>query len=201
MSTKKSLTKELPGTERRFSASGDFIERLEGRERREAIPRDDIIPRLGLSRIDIVVDLGSGIGYFTFAMAETASEIVAIDIEPKMLEVLSSRIETNRTANVSPVRGEMTDLPLADSSADFVLAAFVFHEVSDHSGLLMECARVLKASGHLVVIDFQKHDTPIGPPVSERKTPEHVLKKAKPWFRLDSRYETDVFYLLRLAKT
>jgi len=51
-----------------------------------------------------------------------------------------------------------------------------------------------------VVIDFQKHETSIGPPVSERKTPAHVLRTAKSLFRLASRYDTDVFYLLSLAR-
>lgn len=188
------------GVVRRFSASGDFVGRLEGPERREAIPKEDIMPKLGLSKRDLVVDLGAGIGYFTFPMAERASEVISVDIEPKMLSVLASRMKDMESGNVRLIQAETTALPIADSCVDFVLAAFVYHEVANQARLLAECARILKPSGRLVVIDFQKHETSIGPPVSERKTPAHVLRTAKPWFRLDSRYEADVFYLLRLAR-
>jgi len=200
MSTRRGPRAERHETVRRFSASGDFVERLEGPERREAIPEKDIMPKLGLSKRDIVVDMGAGIGYFTFPMAERSSEVISIDIEPKMLSVLASRIKGLGTGNVRLIQAEMTALPIADSCVDFVLAAFVYHEVADQGRLLDECARILKPSGRLVVIDFQKHETSIGPPVRERKTPAHVLRTAKPLFRLASRYETDVFYLLSLAR-
>ena len=190
----------MKGTARRFSASGDFAERLEGPERQRAIPKDGIMPKLGLSELDLVVDLGAGIGYFTFPMAERASEVISVDIEPKMLSVLAARMKDLGTGNVRLIQAEMTALPIADSCVDFVLAAFVYHEVSNQGRLLDECARILKPSGRLAVIDFQKHETSIGPPVSERKTPAHVLRTAKPWFRLASRYDTDVFYLLSLAR-
>ena len=197
MSTRRGTRKAT----HRFSASGDFVERLEGPERRKAIPKEDIVPKLGLSKRDIVVDLGAGIGYFTSPMAERASEVICIDIEPQMLSILASRMRGLGAGNVRLIRGEMTALPIADSSIDLVLAAFVYHEVADHAKLMDECARVLKLSGHLVVIDFQKRRTTIGPPVSERKTPAHVLRTARSTFRLDARYETDVFYMLHLART
>jgi len=200
MSTRRGPRAERLKTVRRFSASGDFMERLEGPERREAIPKEDIMPKLGLSKRDIVVDLGAGIGYFTFPMVKLVSEIISVDIEPRMLSVLASRMKGLGAGNVRLIQAEMTALPIADSCVDFVLAAFVYHEVADKGRLLDECARVLKPSGRLVVIDFQKHETSIGPPVSERKTPAHVLRTAKPLFRLASRYDADVFYLLSLAR-
>lgn len=200
LSTTKGHRADGNGTVHRFSASGDFVERLEGSERREAIPREDILPRFGLSKRDLVVDLGAGIGYFTFPMAERASEVISVDIEPRMLGILASRMNDLGAGNVRLVRAEVTSLPMDDSCVDFVLAAFIYHEVADRRKLMEECARVLKSSGRLVVIDFQKHGTSIGPPVSERKTPANVLRTGKPWFRLESRYDTDVFYLLSLAR-
>ncbi len=185
---------------RRFSAEGDFVERLEGRQRRELVPLDEIIPRLKLDRDDIVLDLGAGIGYFTFPAARAAREVVSLDIEPKMLELLSSRKESSGSDNVHPLRGEMTAMPVGGSSADHVLAAFVYHEVSSQKALLRECARVLRPKGTLTIIDFQKRETPIGPPVSERMPPAHVIRTAKEWFSLEARFETEVYYLLRFVK-
>jgi ubiquinone/menaquinone biosynthesis C-methylase UbiE len=200
MSRRKGSGTVRHGNAHRFNASGDFVERLEGPERLEAIPKEYIMRKLDLSRRDLVVDLGAGVGYFTFPMAERASEVISIDIEPKMLSVITSRMRGLGAENVRLIQAEMTALPIADSCVDFILAAFVYHEVANQGRLMDECSRILRPSGRLVVIDFQKHGTSFGPPVSERKTPADVLRTAKPWFRLDSRDDTDVFYLLNLAR-
>jgi len=52
----------------------------------------------------------------------------------------------------------------------------------------------------LSVIDFQKRDTPFGPPVKERKKPEDVLRTSSKWFTLVSRFETGIFYQLLLLR-
>jgi len=188
------------GEEHRFSAEGDFIERLEGSERRESIPIESVLPRLGLGRDDVAADLGAGIGYFTFPVAREVREVIAIDMEPKMLEILSKRSREREVDNVRVLRGEITELPLVDSSVDHVLAAFIYHEVDSQERLVGECARVLRRHGSLTVIDFQKRDTPFGPPVKERKTPKEVLRTSRKWFTLVSRFETEIFYLLLLSR-
>ena len=188
------------GEEHRFSAEGDFIERLEGSERSEIIPVESVLPRLGLGRGDVVADLGAGIGYFTFPVARKVREVIAIDMEPKMLGVLSERIHKQRVPNVRLLLGEITDLPIADGSVDHVLAAFVYHEVSNRERLIQECARILRPGGYLTVIDFQKRKTSFGPPLRERKSPEHVLRTAKQLFRLEARMDTEVYYQLSLLR-
>ena len=199
----------VPGTRRgiqsnehahRFEPAGDFIERLEGKERRGLIPLGDIIPRLGLRSRDVAVDLGAGIGYFTFPMARLAGRVVSVDIEPRMLEVLASRARENGFDNVELVLGEITSLPITASSVDQVFAAFVYHEVESQETLVGECARILRRGGRLTVVDFQKRETTIGPPVSERKPPEHVIRTAGSMLDLSSRHETEVFYQLGFTK-
>jgi ubiquinone/menaquinone biosynthesis C-methylase UbiE len=188
------------GKGHRFWAEGEFIERLEGSERRENIPVEVILPRLGLGRDDVVADLGAGIGYFTFPVARVAREVIAIDIEPKMLEILSKRVRERDVDNVHVLRGEITDLPLADSSIAHVLAAFIYHEVGSQERLFGECARVLRRHGSLTVIEFQKRETPFGPPMRDRKKPEEVLRIASKSFTLVSRFETQVYYQLLLSR-
>jgi ubiquinone/menaquinone biosynthesis C-methylase UbiE len=176
------------------------MERLEGAERRSAIPPDLVVSQLGLVPSGRSVDLGAGIGYFSFPLAERASEVVSIDIEPKMLGVIAERASERGVENIRLVRGEITRLPLADASIDHVLGAFVYHEVDDQKSLVAECARVLCPGGRLDIVDFQKRETSMGPPVSVRKTPEHVIRTASKMMRLESRFETEVFYQLGFSK-
>lgn len=184
----------------RFSAEGDFIERLEGLERRAAIPREEIIPRMNLKKDDTLVDLGSGIGYFSIPIAERVGKVVSVDLEPKMLEVLSSRIRNSGVRNVELLNAEITRLPIASGSIDHVLAAFVYHEVDNPKELMAESSRILRKGGFLTVLDFQKRETSIGPPVSERKTPKQVLSSSPKSLVLQSVREYDVFYILRFMK-
>jgi ubiquinone/menaquinone biosynthesis C-methylase UbiE len=184
----------------RFSAEGDFIERLEGPERSALIPRDVIIPRMHLTESDTLADLGSGIGYFSLPIAKLVKSVISVDLEPKMHEVLSSRMRAEGTNNIDMLRASITDLPIAGGSVDRVLAAFVYHEVDNPKGLMSEAFRVLRKDGVLTIIDFQKRETVIGPPMSERKTPEQVIRSAPKGFESDERDESEVYYQLSFRK-
>ena len=185
---------------KRFEASGDFVSRLEGPQRREAIPPEVVVSRMRLSEDDVVVDLGAGTGYFAFPIAGRVREVLALDIERKMLDTLRGKALATGIENLDLLRSDMSALPIADSSADHVLAAFVYHEAEDPATLLSECARVLRPSGLLTVVDFQKRETPMGPPVSERKTPGEVRSAAKGAFREESAHSEQVYYQLIFSK-
>jgi ubiquinone/menaquinone biosynthesis C-methylase UbiE len=184
----------------RFSAEGDFLDRLEGPERMAAIPRDEILPRMILGRNHTVVDLGAGTGYFSLPIAEKVRRVISIDLEPKMLDVLGQRIRLAGVPNIELLRAEATHIPLADDSMNHVLAAFVYHEVDRPARLMFESSRVLKPGGILTVLDFQKKETTIGPPVSERKTPTQVIRSAPDELHLHSMHEADVYYQIELVK-
>ena len=184
----------------KFSAEGDFLERLEGPERMAAIPRDEILPRMGLSRTQTVVDLGAGSGYFSLPLAERVRRVVSIDVEPKMLGVLDQRIRLAGISNIDLVRGEITHIPIVDDSMDHVLAAFVYHEVDRPARLMFESMRVLKPGGSVTVLDFQKKETVIGPPINDRKTSAQVVRSAPDELRLESMHDADVYYQLEFRK-
>ena len=185
----------------RFSAEGDFIERLEGPERSALIPREAILPRMRLEKSHTLVDLGSGIGYFSIPISSLVKRVVAVDLEPKMHEVLAARIRERSLRNIDLLRAQITALPILDSSVEHVLAAFVYHEVDSPRDLMAEGARILRTRSAMTVIDFQKRETSIGPPVSERKTPDQIRRSAPRSLTLRSIFETDVFYMLRFAKS
>jgi len=188
------------GNGRRFSAEGDFLDRLEGPERMAAIPRDEILPRMVLSRTQTVVDLGAGSGYFSLPIAERVRRVISVDLEPKMLGVLAQRIRLSGILNIDLLRAEITHIPVKDDSADHVLAAFVYHEVDRPTRLMFESSRVLRPGGILTVLDFQKKETAIGPPVSERKTPTQAIRSAPDELHLHSMHEADVYYQIELVK-
>lgn len=195
---KRSILRRKP---HKLEASGEFLEHLDGEERRRSIPPESIVERMGLSENDSVLDLGAGVGYFASPISKISKDVIAVDSEPKMLSILSQRTRSSRVENMDLVCGDIDALPLADGSVDHVLAAFVYHEVADQSKLMEESARVLRPSGRLTVVDFQKRISREGPPIWVRKSPRHVERTSSPWFRPFNRFETDLYYQLCFVKS
>jgi ubiquinone/menaquinone biosynthesis C-methylase UbiE len=185
----------------RFEASGDWLERLDGKRRRKVIPPEKVVDHMRLRRTDEVADLGAGVGVFAFPMAARAKSVLCVDIEQKMLDVLSERIRKRRIRNMFPLLGDIQEPPIVDCSVDHVLGAFVFHEVDYPRIFLYECNRVLRPTGTLTLVDFQKH-APIefGPPEEIRKTPEQVVRSCATQFEERSRFEDDVYYQISFSK-
>ncbi|HIJ17416.1 MAG TPA: methyltransferase domain-containing protein [Thermoplasmata archaeon] len=187
-------------TPHKFKAEGDFVSRLDRPERRKAIPPSDVIQRMNVSKKDVLLDLGAGIGYFSIPLSAKVRAVIAVDSEPKMLEVLGQRAARRRRDNIRTLVGEALSLPVPDGSVDRVFLAFVYHELPLPALVLEECSRVLGPKGRLTVVEFQKWDTPFGPPVHDRKPPEHVEKRAKKRFWMEAHYSEAVYYQLEFRK-
>jgi ubiquinone/menaquinone biosynthesis C-methylase UbiE len=183
-------------TPHKFKAEGDFVRRLDRPERRRAIPPDEVIERMHVSRSDVLLDVGAGIGYFSIPLSHEVKEVIAVDSEPKMLDVLEQRASRKKTANIRTVIGDALSLPVPDGSVDRVFMAFVYHELALPALVLEECWRVLAPKGRLTVVDFQRWKTPFGPPVSERKAPDHVERRAKKRFWMEALFSEEVYYQL-----
>jgi ubiquinone/menaquinone biosynthesis C-methylase UbiE len=184
----------------RFKAEGDFVRRLDRPERRKAIPPADVMQRMRLSKRDVLVDVGAGIGYFSLPFSAKVGEVVAVDIEPKMLRVLEERAARRGRRNIRALVGDALSLPLPDRSADRVFVAFVYHELALPALVLEEFSRVLRPGGRLTVVEFQKWETPFGPPVEERKTPQHVERRARKRFWMEALYSEAVYYQMEFRR-
>lgn len=184
----------------KFKAEGDFVRRLSGPERRRAIPPEDIIERMDISKKDVLLDVGAGIGYFSIPLSSKVREVVAVDSEPKMLGALEQRASRRGRANIRTLVGDALSLPVPDGSVDRVFLAFVYHEVAMPALVLEECSRVLGPKGRLTVVEFQIWETAFGPPVQERKPPEHVEMRAKKRFWMEAHYSEEVYYQLEFRK-
>lgn len=123
--------------------------KLDSPERRSVLPPDKIIEILGLNPGDTVADMGCGIGYFTF---------------PVSLAVGST----------GKVYAMENDLFWPDEAVDVGLVIFVLHEARDTRKFLSEVKRILRTGGILALIDWEKRETPQGPPVKQRIDKECV---------------------------
>ena len=110
----------------------------------------DIFARhLPATRPLTVIDLGSGTGRFTPALAETFGGPVH-GVEPAAGMRRAAEAEASHPA-VTYLAGEAGAIPLPDASADFVLMFLSFHHVPDRAAAAREIARVLKPGGRFIL--------------------------------------------------
>src|SRR5262245_60675064 len=112
----------------------------------------------GLLAGGTVVDYGSGPGFFTLPAAEvvgSTGRVVAVDVEPKMLQEVNRRAGLLGAANVAAI-GPDEAKRLPAGSAGLVIAALLLHDLSveERDGLLPELRRLCSADGRLLVVEW-----------------------------------------------
>lgn len=104
-----------------------------------------------------VLEPGCGMGYFTLPLARMVGpggRVVTVDIQPKMLEVLSRRAkkaglsERIETRCVAPGSLGIADLK---DSVDFAAAVHMVHEMPDQAAFFTEIIDALKPGGRMFV--------------------------------------------------
>ncbi len=96
-----------------------------------------------------IVDLGSGVGRLTPALAETfGGPVFGVEPADRMRAIAEG---SAAHPAVQYVRGEAAAIPLPDQSADAVLMFLSLHHVPDKAAAAREVARVLKPGGRLLI--------------------------------------------------
>jgi ubiquinone/menaquinone biosynthesis C-methylase UbiE len=99
-----------------------------------------------------VLDVGPGNGRYTVEAARRVGEsgrVIAIDIEPRMLERVSRRAQAEGIANLEARLADVYALPFSDGALDAVCLMSVIGELPDPDRAIREFKRVLKPGGTL----------------------------------------------------
>jgi ubiquinone/menaquinone biosynthesis C-methylase UbiE len=156
--------------------------RLLSEERQAAFQPEKLLRDLGLTEGMALADIGCGPGFFTLPAAQIVGEhgaVYAADINGEMLSTVRSRASEAELTNIHLVKTSDREIPIAPGSCDFVLLAFIIHEVEHRASFLHRAARLLKPSGRLVVLEWEKIEEEAGPPIEERLTSEDLLADAQ----------------------
>ena len=111
--------------------------------------RDRILGLAEPQASQTVVDLGSGTGLLSLAVAQRSARVWAIDSSPAMNEYLRVKASSAGLQNIEAVQASAVSLPLVDEIADLVVSNYCLHELrpADKLSALSEARRVLKPGG------------------------------------------------------
>ncbi len=159
-----------------------YLAKLEDPERIAWQKPDEVVAALGLRQGDVACDLGVGPGYFALRIARAvgpAGRVHAIDVEPRMLDVLARRAADAGLANLRPVLGHEGEVGLPPEPCAAILTVNTFHHLPDRPGALARLAARLAPGGRLAVVDFHAGELPVGPPPEHKVSREGFLADAR----------------------
>ena len=142
---------------------------------------DEVLDALQLRPGQTVCDIGAGPGYFTLRAARRVGDggrVFAVDVEPRILDVLRTRIEKAGARNVTPVLALANDPLLPPRTCDVVLIIDTYHHLPDRPRYLARVAGALRPRGRIAIVDWHKHQTAIGPEMDHRVHREEFLAEA-----------------------
>jgi ubiquinone/menaquinone biosynthesis C-methylase UbiE len=145
-----------------------------------------------------ILDAGCGNGYMSKVFSKKvgpSGKVYAIDPDTESIEVL--RKETQGT-NIEAIEGDITKpTRLNQSSVDLIYLSTVIHGFSKQQmqGFLGEAKRLLKPNAALAIVEIEKKETPFGPPLNIRFSPEE-LKDIVPLSPLNTLQVGEHFYML-----
>ena len=110
-----------------------------------------------------ILDIASGSGISTAALAKRGARVVGLDFSPAM--VAEAR---KKHKDLEFIEGDAMKLPFGDEEFDGVAISFGLRNINDPKVALSEMYRVLKPGGRLVICEFSK------PPVAIMRAGYHA---------------------------
>jgi ubiquinone/menaquinone biosynthesis C-methylase UbiE len=169
----------------------DWLVRSE-RETEEA--PDAALDAIGIPRGATVADVGAGVGYFTWRLAERvgpSGKVYANDIQQAMLEKLRGNMEARHLTNVQTVLGAEDDPKLPAGAVDVILLVDVYHEFSEPQKMLQKMRQALKPDGRLVLLEYRKEDPSIPIRPEHKMSADEVRAELQPeGFRFEKNLTT-----------
>jgi ubiquinone/menaquinone biosynthesis C-methylase UbiE len=124
-----------------------------------------------------VLDAGCGNGYMSKEFSNLVGEngqVYAIDKFENSIDQLKTE---TANSNIKVILGDLAQpTDLSDSSIDLIYLSMVYHGFTEteRTGFLKEVKRLLKIDGILAIVEIDKVDSPHGPPMDIRYSPEEL---------------------------
>lgn len=129
-----------------------------GREREERT--DWLVQELRLRPGMTVADVGAGSGYISRRIAPQVApgRVLAVDVQPQMVELLTRLSKEPGMQNIVPTQGKVDDAELPEGSVDLAVMVDVYHELAYPNEVMLSLVRALKPGGRVVFVEYRGED-------------------------------------------
>jgi ubiquinone/menaquinone biosynthesis C-methylase UbiE len=140
-----------------------------------------ILSAIGIKEGDRFLDLGSGEGYFSIEASQAIGKsgiVYAFDTDEAAIAKLRKEMVETSITNIVPSVADITKkLPLGDESINLAFMSNVLHGLvadGEEDSTFEEICRVTANNGRLAIVEFKKQESPHGPPLSIRLSPNEL---------------------------
>jgi cyclopropane fatty-acyl-phospholipid synthase-like methyltransferase len=157
-----------------------FVEKFDGADRDEWQKPDKVIESFNLSDDAIVVEVGSGTGYFAVRLAPLLrnGKIICFDQSAQMTSYLENRAEEHGFTNVDARTTEPDGGFKLEEKADLIFSVDVYHHMKDRIEYFSKIAEYLKPNGVIAIID-RTDEKVEGQPMGHRVPKEKIKEEMK----------------------
>jgi len=144
---------------------------------------EKVLEEAGISEGEKVADFGCGIGFYTIPAAKKVGErgiVFALDVNKDFLDVVKSKATYENLSNIKTILIDLEKVPLnLEEPIDWVLVIDLLYQVQDKEKIFEQAKRILSKDGKVLLIEWKKEETPLGPPVKDRVSKEELLNLIK----------------------
>ncbi|MGK7874512.1 MAG: class I SAM-dependent methyltransferase [Xenococcaceae cyanobacterium] len=139
----------------------------------------EVVKALDLKPTDVVSDIGAGTGYFSFRIAPLVPQgkVLAVDIQPEMLDVINFLKRENKVTNVETILGSVSDPKLPTASIDLALMVDAYHEFEYPREMMEGIVKALKPGGRVVLVEYRRENPFIAIKALHKMTQKQVKKE------------------------
>jgi len=155
-----------------------------------------VLERVGIRHGWQVADMGCGaLGHFVFPAAQLVGgegKVYAVDIQKTALHAIEKTAKYEQYWNVYPLWSDIDVVGAAripSASLDLTIVSNNLYLSSNRTGLVQECLRLTKPGGKILVIEWKKEKTSLGPDLKNRLS----ANEAKAFFLSAELHQVDSF--------
>lgn len=131
-----------------------------------------VLDMLGDLKDKTVADIGAGTGHFALRLAKKAKKVVAIDIDEKFTEYIDSikvmELPDQFQGHLVTRLSSENDPNLEENELDIAVIVNTYMYVGNRVDWMKKVLKGLKPGGKVLIIDFKRKRTPVGPPAQYR---------------------------------
>ena len=168
-----------------------------GKSSERFLNKELILQTLNIQRGQTILDAGCGNGYMSKIFSEKVTrsgKVYALDPDADTIEVLKKETQGS---NIEAFVGDITQQTnIKPSSLDLFYISAVIHGFSRQKmkDLSAEAQRLLKPNAILAIVEIDKKETPFGPPLDIRYSPDE-LQEVVPLAPLQTVRAGEHFYM------
>ena len=139
----------------------------------------DVIALLGDLSDKAVADIGAGTGYFTFRLALNAEKVVAVEIDPNMIDLIDA-FKINLPADVHDKIETRLATPknanLKSNEVDVIVIINTITYIEDKFMYIRDLYNVLPEGGKIMVVDYKQLTLPFNIEQGSHKIESNALE-------------------------